>query len=212
MANDSTKPSVLADGKTYEPNSNKYHLEQKKIEKVIDGTVKTKEKGLFDKLGETFLSEDVGKVKSYIITDVIIPAIKDTIVEIVKNGVDMIFYGETSAGRMKNKGGETYVSYSSYYNSGARSRKTDTRDRDRNRSDSRQFIFDSRGEAEKVLDLLTEILENYKAASVADLCAMVGVTGEWIDNKWGWYDLTGASVKRVHGGYILDLPRPIYLE
>lgn len=211
MAND-LKPSTLADGKTYESNSNKYHLEQKKIEKVIDGTVKTKEKGLFDRIGETFLSEDAGKVKSYIISDVIIPAIKDTIVEIVKNGIEMIFYGETKAERTRNKGGGQYVSYSSYYNPSPRSHQTDTRDRNRNRSDTRQFIFDSRGEAEKVLDVLSEIVAEYQTASVADLCGLVGITGEWTDNKWGWYDLGDASVKRVHGGYILDLPKPIYLE
>jgi hypothetical protein len=207
-----SKSSILANGVSYESNSNKYHLEQKKVEKVIEGNVKTKEKGLFSKLGETFLSEDASKVKSYILTDVIIPAVKDTIVDIVKNGIDMIFYGEPRADRSKQKGGGTYVSYNSYYNPSSRSRTTDTRDRDRSRSNSREFIFDSRGEAEKVLDTLFDLVEEYKAASVADLCSLVGVTGEWTDNKWGWLDLKGSSVKRVHGGYILDLPRPIYLD
>lgn len=206
------KSSILSDGVSYEPNSNKYHLEQKKVEKVIDGSVKTKEKGLLSKIGETFLSEDASKVKSYLVTDVIIPAIKDTIVDIVKNGIDMMFYGESRSDRSKQKGGGTYVSYNSYYNPSPRSRSFDTGDRNRSRSNSREFIFDSRGEAEKVLDTLFDLVQDYKAASVADLCSLVGVTGEWTDNKWGWVDLSGSTVKRVHGGYILDLPKPIYLD
>lgn len=185
--------------------------EQKKVEKIVNGEVKTKEKSVFRKLGDIFLSEDAGKVKSYLVTDVIIPAIKDTIVDIVKNGIDMMFYGETRASNIK-KGGGTYVSYSNYYNPSSKSRKPDVSDRNRSRSDSREFIFDSRGEAEKVLDTLFELIQDYQAASVADLCSLVGVTGEWIDNKWGWVDLSGSTVKRVHGGYILDLPKPIYLE
>lgn len=202
----------LSEGKTYEPNSNKYHLEQKRVEKVIEGNVTAKEKGLFGRIGETFLSGDIDKVKTYIVSDVIIPAIKDTIVDIVKNGIDMIFYGETRANTTKKAGGQTYVSYSNYYKPSTHSRPESSSNSDRSRGLSRDFIFDSRGEAEKVLDVLTEIISEYQAASIADLCSLVGITGDWIDNKWGWYELTNASVKRVHGGYKLDLPKPIYLD
>ena len=32
------------------------------------------------------------------------------------------------------------------------------------------------------------------------------------DAKFGWSNLTGACVRQVRGGYLLDLPRPIVLE
>lgn len=186
--------------------------EKKKVEKIIDGNVKVKEKGIGRRLADIFLSEDAGKVKSYVVSEVIIPAIKDTIVDIVKNGIDMMFYGEAKSGSSK-KGGGTYVSYSKYYDQGSKNRPVDTRDRDRGRGNSREFIFDSKGEAEEVLDTMFEIVRDYQAASVADLCGLVGVTPEWQENKWGWYDLSGASVKRIYGRkYILDLPKPMYLE
>ena len=182
---------------------------QKKVEKIVNSDVTVKEKGLGEKLAETFLSEDVSNVKTYILRDVIIPAIKDTIVDIVKNGIEMMFYGDTKVSR-KNSG-TTYVSYSSYYQPTTKSR-SESRSSERTKGNSKDFIFESRGEAEKVLDTLTDIVSEYKSASVADLCQLVGVTGEWTDNKWGWIDLTSASVKRVHGGYMLDLPKPTYLE
>ena len=189
--------------------NHKYN-EQKKVEKIISGDVKVKEKGFGRKLADVFLSEDAKNVKSYIITTVVIPAIKDTIVDIVKSSVDMLFYGETRSSNKKNGG--TYVSYSNYYNPGTKNRQPEPRDRDRTRSNSREFIFRSNGEANDVLDTLFDITKDYQAASVADLCSLVGVTPEWNDYKWGWYDLSGSTVKRVHGGYILDLPKPLYLE
>ena len=184
---------------------------QKKVEQIVSSGVTVKEKGLGEKLAETFLSEDVANVKTYILKDVIIPAIKDTIVDIVKNGIEMMFYGDTKVSRKGSSNG-TYVSYSSYYQPTSRSRSESSRSSSNTKSNTKDFIFESRGEAEKVLDTLTDIISEYQVASVADLCQLVGVTGEWTDNKWGWYDLTSASVKRIHGGYMLDLPKPTHIE
>lgn len=182
---------------------------QKKVEQVVKSGVTVKEKSLGGKLAETFLSEDVANVKTYILKDVIIPAIKDTIVSIVQNGIEMMFYGDTKVSKKSSSTG-TYVSYNSIYQ--PTTRTPVSRSADNTRNNTKDFIFESRGEAEKVLDMLTEIVSEYQAASVADLCQLVGVTGEWTDNKWGWYDLTSASVKRVHGGYMLDLPKPTHIE
>ena len=181
---------------------------QKKVEQVVKSGVTVKEKSLGGKLAETFLSEDVANVKTYILKDVIIPAIKDTIVSIVQNGIEMMFYGDTKVSKKSSSG--TYVSYNSIYQ--PTTRTPVSRSSENTRNNTKDFIFESRGEAEKVLDMLTEIVSEYQAASVADLCQLVGVTGEWTDNKWGWYDLTSASVKRVHGGYMLDLPKPTHIE
>lgn len=197
-------------------NENKQPLhkynEQKKVEKVVSEEVKTKRKGVGKRLADIFLSEDAANVKSYIFTDVVIPAVKDTIVDIVKSGIEMLFYGETRANKTTKSGGGTYVSYSNYYNTSSRNRQIDTGDRNRNWRDSREFIFASRGDAEKVLIDLTAIIDDYQAASVADLCSLVGITGEWTDNKFGWVDLSGSKVRKVYGGWIIDLPKPIYLE
>ena len=51
-------------------------------------------------------------------------------------------------------------------------------------------------------------VQKYDFATVADLYDMLGETGEYTDNRWGWTDLSKADVIRVHQGYLLDLPRP----
>ena len=68
------------------------------------------------------------------------------------------------------------------------------------------IILESRGEAEEVLSHLLELVENYGVASVADLYELVGITGSFTDNKYGWTNLSTASVSRVRDGYLLNLP------
>ena len=83
----------------YKPNSNRFKegkvdepvVREKKVEAITTATVK--KKGEMKKFTDIFISEDVGSVKSYILMDVLVPAIKKAISDIVTNGIDMILYG-----------------------------------------------------------------------------------------------------------------------
>lgn len=106
----------------YKPNSHKSKEERKEsipekhVEKVISGTVKPKKKSEMQKFADVFISEDVNNVKSYIVMDVLVPAIKKAISDIVTNGIDMILYGE--AGKSKKNSTASKVSYQKYYDGG----------------------------------------------------------------------------------------------
>ena len=63
--------------------------ERKKVEPVVKGTVK-KKKNNARVLANTFISEDIQKVKSYVIMDELIHAVKKEISDIIKNGIEMI--------------------------------------------------------------------------------------------------------------------------
>ena len=107
----------------YKPNSHKYkeeqkqkkeQLEKKKVEKVISGKAKIKKKSGATKLTEKIIStEDVGNLKSYLLEDVIIPTIRNTIWDAITNSLDMILFGGT--GRRKGKTLSSKVSYRDYY-------------------------------------------------------------------------------------------------
>lgn len=191
----------------YQPNSHKFKEEQrekKKVEKVVNGTVKTKP-NTARKFTNLFISEDVSSVKSYIFMDVLVPAIKKAVSDIVRDGIDMLLYGE-SKGR-KNSTNASYVSYRSYSD-------RDRRD-DRHTSRSRvgynfdDIILESRGEAEEVLTRMDELIDTYGIVSVADLYDLVGVTGNYTDNKYGWTNIRNAEPVRVRNGYILKLPKAL---
>ena len=114
----------------YKPNSHKSKEEQresdtlpeKKVGKVIVGSAKSKKKGEMQKFADIFISEDVGNVKSYIIMEVLVPAVKKAISDIVTNGIDMILYGET--GRTKKSATASKVSYGKFYDRDSGRRKT----------------------------------------------------------------------------------------
>lgn len=199
----------------YKPNSHKSKEFQrkddkpdKKVEKIVSGSVKSKKKSEIQKLTDVFISEDASNVKSYILMDVLVPAIKKAISDIVVNGIDMILYGET--GHTK-KSKASKVSYGKYYE-----KDNDRRDysssRTRTGYEYDDIILDNRGEAEEVLSRMDELIETYGSASVADFYDLVGVTGNYTDNKYGWTNIRNATVVRVRDGYLLKLPRALPLD
>ena len=187
----------------YKPNSNKYKSEQrKKQEKIVQGKVRRKKKSEVSKLKDIFISEDVEDIKSYIIMDVIVPTIKNTIL----NTVSMCLFGDT-AKRSKN---HNTVSYNLDYSSVIRSERPNRRHSTRDQYDFDDIIFDSRGEAEDVLDHMEDVMAAYNGVvTVADFYDFAGVTGTWTDNNYGWTNLSRATVRRTRDGYIIDLPKVI---
>jgi len=175
----------------------------KKVERVANG--KTRKKGEVRKLADAFIAEDVKSVKDYIIQDVLIPAAKKAIVEMVDSGINMLIYGESKP-RNKDRN-NSRVSYTKYYE---RERDYDRGTRTRVRGyDYDDIILDTRREAEEVLDRMQDLIDTYGMVSVADLYDLVGINGSYTDNKYGWTRLRDADVQRVRDGYLLKLPKAL---
>lgn len=206
----------------YPPNSHKYKEEQKKAseqltekrvtEKVVTGTVKRKKKGLFDKFMGNIISEDAPSIKSYIFGDVLIPAIKKAISDIVTDGIDIILYGESRKGRGRSTADR--VSYRNYYDGGSYNRP---RMNERQALTASQYSYDdiilpSRGEAEDVLARMDELIDTYGLVRVADLYDLVGITGNYTDNKYGWTNITRAEIVRTRDGFMIKMPRAIPID
>ena len=182
---------------------------EKKIKTVAKA--KTREQRLSKKIRDSFVPEDINDVKTYLIFDTIVPHIKDTILDLI----NMAFYGESYGGRRSSRRGGYYTnertSYASYYKS--------DKDRDRQRERSRrsndipEIIVESRMEGQDVLEEMNNLIDEYDQVSVGDLNQIVGITGSYTDERFGWYDITSARVKRVGPNeYLIDLPRPKPLD
>lgn len=199
----------------YKPNSHKSKEENKalpdereKLEKVIKGTAKTK-KNEMRKLRDVFISEDVKSVKSYILMDVLVPAIKDAIEDIVTNGIRMVLRGETSA---RKSSSASKISYNRIYDSKINNDRFARDSSPSIRYSYDDIILESRGEAEDVITRMEEIIEEYGFVRVADLYDLVGITGDYTDNKYGWTSIRSAEPVRVRNGYMLRLPRAVPLN
>lgn len=183
--------------------------EKKEIKKVVNGTAKRR-KNDARKLADIFIQEDINSVKSYVFMDVLVPAIKNAIADIVTDGIDILLFGGT--GRSK-KSKSISGSYTNYVNYSSKDRHITSKARDKERYSYDDIELDTRGEAEALLDTMDAWIEKYDEISVADYYEMVGLHGNFTDEKFGWTNLSSASVERLRGGkYTVKLPRPKPLD
>lgn len=190
--------------------------ETKKIERVTEGEAIRRKKSLGKRFKETFFGGDTKGVFEYIMLDVLVPAAKDTITEAASQGVERIMYGEVRSNHrrgFRSGGSSNYTPYNRYSPVGRASGRDEERRpsisrRARANHDFDEIILESRVEATEVIDRLFDLVSKYEAATVADLYELVGISGNFQDEKWGWTDIRGAGVSRVRGGYLLNLPDP----
>ena len=182
-------------------------ISEKKIQPVVKGKV-SKKKNVGRKFANTFISEDIQNVKSYVIMDVLIPAVKKAVSDIVTNGIEMILYGET---RGKRSSGASTVSYRSYYDD-RRDERSYRETRTRSGYSYDDLIFDTRVEAEEVLSRMDEIIDEYKVVSVADMYDLAGVSSNFTDNNYGWTNIRSAEVVRVRDGYVIKMPKALSIK
>lgn len=185
------------------------NAERKPKPKAVTGAVKVRKKSSTSKFADIFIAEDAANVKSYILLDVLIPAAKKAISDIVTNGIDMLLYGET--GHSKRRSSTSTISYNSIYDD-RHSRRERSSSRERTTYSYDEIELESRRDAEEVLDKLDETLRAYGMVTVADYYDFVGVSGSYTDNNYGWTSLRGADVVRGRDGYRITLPKAMPIE
>jgi hypothetical protein len=185
--------------------------EKKPIEKIVSGPVELRKRGMASKILQTFLVEDSESIIQYIVMDVLVPAAKNTISDVVNQAIHQAFWG-----RKGNPISGGRPGYTSYNRVNVQGRVINENPRvlsrqERSNHDLSGFILNSRAEAEDVIEKMRNVIEQYSMVSVDDLYDMLGLTGDFPDAKWGWTDLRNATVRPVQGGYLLDLPGTVPL-
>ena len=216
------------DTNSIKPNSYKYKEEQAKkssgknmeerdkLSPVVKkgGVVSTK-KPLGQKFAEVFMSEDTEDIKSYILMDVIIPGIKNTVLDVM----EMAFFGSISGSKKRGRSHkDDRTDYRSYYGSSSDFRRSERRDRERDRDrrgndlDYRNIVLLNRDETEEVINQLHKRIEKYGAVSIAELFDLIDEPSNYNDNNWGWDDERDIRIRRVSRGYLIDVAKAKYLD
>lgn len=203
----------------YPGNSNKAKKAAPKPEKLIVGKVVQRKKPLGRKIAEFFSPRDISTVVQHVFESTLKPAAKDLAYDALNGLTGGMIYGPDSPARARSRmphSGATSVT--PYYLASSGVSVTNAA-RDMSRQGRARFNFDeiilaSRVEAETVLSGMETILDEYDVVRVADLYAMVDITGQFTDDKFGWFSLAGASVSRSVDppGYLLNLPKPVSLD
>lgn len=196
----------------YKPNSDKDRKTQteKRVEKPV-AMGKARKKGEIQKFADVFIAEDAKNVKSYLFMEVIVPAVKKAISDMVTTGIDMILYGET--GKRGRNSPASKTSYRDYYDRNEGRVYAGSSNSKRGGIDYDDIIFESRGDAEAVLDAMADIIHQFGMVSVADLYDLARVPNDnFTMNRFGWTNLAGATVVRIRDGHIIKLPKAISLN
>lgn len=188
---------------------------KEEVKPVVRGSVKRKT-SIWRGVRDEFISEDAPTVGSYILYDILLPALRDLISDIGHGALDMAM-GTDNRRYRSRRDDRSYISYNRYYDDRDR-RKRDRDDeryevRRRNR-DFTDMVFEYREDAEDVLDRMCDYIERFGDVPVSyfyDLCGET-VPGDFTKDDWGWTNLAGARVvKAGRKGYMIDFPkvRPI---
>ena len=143
---------------------------KKKLEKVVKGKVAVKEQSDMQKIASQFLAEDLKTVKDRILTDYLLPMLKNGAWSILNSAFSIALWGEDrSRGGSNNYYGNNRGqrnSYDGYYQGSQNNRPNPPPVR----RSLQNLDFESRGDAEDTLAGLRDALYRYRQVSVGDLC------------------------------------------
>ena len=174
--------------------------EKPKATKIVSGQAKLKKKGFFDFL----VSEDASSVKSYLLSDVLVPNIKRLIQELVTSGINQLLYGNDYK-PSKSSTNTSRVSYNNFSN------QTVNQPKRLKGNDIIEIELDTYTDSQNVIYQLQALVDQYNQATIADLYDLVGIDGDFTDNNYGWKDLTRVSVIPYGRKFIIRMPRFIAL-
>lgn len=189
--------------------------EKPPVEKVIEGKAIRRKPTLGKRLREMFFAEvdERQGIVEYVVGDIMVPALKDMIIDSFQEGTQRMFYGSRPRRNSRSSNiGTTHTNYTRYSSTNRNDRPTPIR-RSRSSRDFEDIILETRADAERALDTLRENIRRYEFTTVRELYECIGEPAMTTDEKWGWADLSDAVVRRLSsGGYLLDLPTPEPIE
>lgn len=197
--------------------------EPKKIEQVASG--KARKKSLGRRFVKAFIGGDSRSVMEYVVEDILAPAFKDMVSDAVgqlgsamMQSVEKVIRGDEYVSsrrdvhrpRTDGFGGPPRTPYNRMSQqrnvTNLDERRRDISRRARVQHEFEDVQFETRREADDVLDSMYNLLGKYHMVSVKDFYEMTGMNFHHVDEKWGWTDLRGSRVVKTRDGYVLDLP------
>lgn len=185
-------------------------IEEEKPKRLAQGKIIRKKKSITRSIADTFFGESAKEVGSHILLEVLVPAFKNMVQDMVTQGIERFLYGDDGGpSRRSRDRNETHVSYGKYYSKGDRSRRPSKR----RGFELEEIYFPRPKEANDVLEELCDQLENYEQVTVANYFELAGIDEiDWVHSKWGWSDLRRSRVIHTRNGWTIMFPEPEELD
>lgn len=173
------------------------------------------------KLADIFVADDMKNILSDVFHERVVPIIKNGLFDIGNYFLGRSLFGQGASNKKRDypSSGRT-TDYSTKRNTTT----TTFGDRDRitDRSDSKDDVirnmsyndvcFDTRGEAEEILDDLNDLIDTNGFATVFDFFDDAHMSCDYTLDNYGWTDLRRAEVVYGRNGYKIKFPRATSLK
>lgn len=176
---------------------------------VVNKPAIKKKSSLGRKVMDTFINENVDNVRDYVVYDVMVPKITDMFLDVVNEGLNMLFKGKSS--RRNKSGSNGYrprTSYQKYWDDPDEASKPKTSRSSRKAVETFDpIVVEDREDAERIKNKLRSLLDQYEYVTVGDLYYSAGLSTKETDYDYGWNTLSGMAIIDVGDGWEINMPR-----
>lgn len=193
--------------------SNSQQREKREVKKVSTQIAKSNKFSLFT-------AEDAAIIKQIIIKDIIIPSgkkvisdIAGTISDTLRNIVDVKLYGKEGAALNKSQRyGNNIQKFDYSAINGTKTNSSELRSTNGNDYQYTKVSINTLNDAKDLLSQMADMIDAYGNVRISDLNEMLGISGDYTDDNYGWTSVRDVKIIQVRDGYKLNLPspRPIY--
>ena len=183
-------------------------INEQRVKPVVSQPTVLRKKPWWRRAKESIFFEDGKDIGGYILTDVILPAVRDTIYDMVTGGISMALYSTPKAGRGRGKRNGQIVSYDGYYSNDKTRPRFERADKYRTQLDIYNIPLEDDPETGRrasdvgygALEELGECMRIYNFVRVQDLADAlnIGNIPSTMCN-WGWDDISNARIELDHG-------------
>lgn len=187
---------------------------EKKVQQIVKSDATVVKPSFGSRFKDTFLGGEFRSAKTYIFMDVVLPALRNLVVDMTSKGVERLIYGETRRSRSLdvNRPRVQYHSPTSRFAPSSGPMLPEQPPLTRQRRPIGEVKLAIKEEADAVLEQMKDIVDQYQVVSVADLYEMCGLPTNYTDNDWGWYSLVPSSVRQARDGWLIDLPPVVNIK
>lgn len=175
--------------------------EEKKprLEKMVDASEYKQKDTAINKLIKAFIPDNIYDLKDYIVSEIVIPTIKDGL----DDTWNAVFRGSGRKKSSSRRGRRYYdddddmrPAYRKYYDDRRRDdRYGDDRYYQPERSDFKNVKFKSRGDAERILTKMEDIIYKNRFVSLLDFYDLTGQPTRSTDDNYGWTNLDKEEIE-----------------
>lgn len=214
-ANSGNTPGAVNYGANSQKSKSPEPVEQPRVVgPIIKGEAIERKEPLRKKFLQAYAGDSAQSVGQYLLMDVIVPGTKNIISDLVTQGINRLLYGASRPAQ--SSGSIVGGSYRKFFNGSTNSNQQGQNSQVVHQAQAThqfgEIILKNRSDAELVIDSLRELIETYGNAKVANLYSLVGITGDFTNQSYGWTNLSRAGVIPIREGYLLDLPKPEILR